>query len=79
MILEIVLVISIMINILLVFYTKWVLNNYKELTIAVDDIGELIAQYVIHLKSVYELEMFYGDQTLSKLIAFCANSKLSFK
>ena len=68
MILEIVLVISIMINILLVFYTKWVLNNYKELTIAVDDIGELIAQYVIHLKSVYELEMFYGDQTLSKLL-----------
>lgn len=68
MILEIILVISVLINVLLVFYTKWILNNYKELTTAVDNIGELITQYVVHLKSVYELEMFYGDQTLSRLL-----------
>lgn len=68
MITEILLSISVIINIVMVFYVKWVLNNYKEVVLGLENIGNLIAEYVIHLKSVYELEMFYGDDTLSSLL-----------
>lgn len=68
MIIEAFLIFSVLINIILIFYTKWVLNNYRDVVLGLENIGNLIAEYVIHLKSVYELEMFYGDQTLSSLL-----------
>ena len=68
MIVELLLILSIAINIILVLYARWILKNYKEIVVAMDSIGEMIAQYVVHLKSVYELEMFYGDETLSALL-----------
>ena len=68
MIAEILLLISVIINIIMVLYVRWVLNNYKEVVLGLENIGNLIAEYVIHLKSVYELEMFYGDDTLSSLL-----------
>ncbi len=68
MITETLLSISVIVNIVMVFYVKWVLNNYKEVVLGLENIGNLIAEYVIHLKSVYELEMFYGDDTLSSLL-----------
>ena len=68
MIVELLLIFSITINIILVLYARWILKNYKEIVVAMDSVGEMIAQYVVHLKSVYELEMFYGDETLSSLL-----------
>tara|TARA_R100001510_G_C7611444_1_gene174845 strand:+ start:304 stop:579 length:276 start_codon:yes stop_codon:yes gene_type:complete len=68
MIIEAFLIFSVLINIILIFYTKWVLNNYRDVVLGLENIGNLIAEYVIHLKSVYELEMFYGDETLSSLL-----------
>lgn len=68
MITETILALSIVINVTLVLYARWILKNYKEIVVAMDNIGEMIAQYVVHLKSVYELEMFYGDETLSSLL-----------
>jgi len=68
MILELLLTLSVVINVIMVLYTRWILKNYKEIVTAMDDLGEMIAQYVVHLKSVYELEMFYGDETLSSLL-----------
>ena len=46
MIIEILLSISVIINIVMVFYVKWVLNNYKEIVLALENIGNLIAEYV---------------------------------
>ena len=68
MIIEVLLILSVLVNIVMIFYTKWILNNYKEVVLGLENIGNLIAEYVIHLKSVYELEMFYGDETLSSLL-----------
>ena len=68
MIIEAFLIFSVLINIILIFYTKWVLNNYRDVVLGLENIGNLIAEYVIHLKSVYELEMFYGDETLKALM-----------
>ena len=30
--------------------------------------SELVSNYQVHLKSVYEMEMFYGDETLQHLM-----------
>ena len=34
----------------------------------IGDVSEIIANYRAHLKSVYSMEMFYGDETLKFLI-----------
>ena len=34
----------------------------------VGDVSEIIANYRVHLKSVYQMEMFYGDETLQHLM-----------
>jgi hypothetical protein len=68
MITETLFVLSLISNVVMIFYVRWVLNNYKEVVKGLDSIGDLITEYVMHLKSVYELEMFYGDETLSNLL-----------
>ena len=62
------LVISIIINILLVWY---IIGLLRKLIFVADSIGDflgVIAEYQIHLESLYEMEMFYGDETLRGLI-----------
>ena len=34
----------------------------------IGDVSEIIANYRVHLKSVYQMEMFYGDETLQHLL-----------
>jgi hypothetical protein len=68
MIIEILFALSLISNVVMVLYVRWVLNNYKEVVKGLDSIGDLITEYVMHLKSVYELDMFYGDDTLSNLL-----------
>ena len=51
----------------------WYLRQLTQrLTFIYDNIGEvsdIIANYRAHLKSVYSMEMFYGDETLQHLLA----------
>ena len=68
MILELFLTISIMINVVMVLYVRWILRQYKDLVQGMENIGDMLTEYVIQLKSIYELEMFYGDETLSSLL-----------
>ncbi|MBL18272.1 MAG: hypothetical protein CMC82_00375 [Flavobacteriaceae bacterium] len=42
---------------------------YRSLTEDITSIQEMIQGYLNHLNSIYELEMFYGDQTLSSLLS----------
>ena len=65
---EVMFAISLLFNLFLILYARWLLSNYKGLVEMVDVTGEKITEFLIHLKSVYELEMFYGDQTLSGLL-----------
>ena len=56
------------INIILVRLASW---QSKDLTIVSDNIGdlvEIIENYRNHLKKVYELDTFYGDETLKFLV-----------
>ena len=59
---------SFAINTIFVFYVKWLLNNFKFLGEEVEAVKELTNGFAIHLKSIYELEMFYGDTTLKELL-----------
>ena len=50
----------------------WYLRQLTQrLTFIYDNIGDvsdIIANYRVHLKSVYSMEMFYGDETLQFLM-----------
>jgi len=55
-------------NVVLIRLASW---QAKDLTIVSDNIGdlvEIIDNYRKHLKKVYELEAFYGDETLKFLM-----------
>ena len=64
----ILLAISIVVNIGLVFYARWLIKILQTKEEETNNISEVLAEYVAHVKSVHEMEMFYGDQTLMSLI-----------
>ncbi len=67
-ILSIALLVSISLNIFMLWYGRAILEDFYYMS---DNLGSLIEQIIIfseHLKSVYELEMFYGDDTLKSLM-----------
>ena len=68
MILELILFISVVLNIIFVLYCRWLIKSYRILTEDVESIQEMLSAFIAHLGSIYELEMFYGDQTLSSLM-----------
>lgn len=60
--------ISVVANIILVRLASW---QSKDLAIVSDNIGdlvEIVGSYRAHLKKVYELDSFYGDETLKGLM-----------
>ncbi len=65
---ELFLGISIFINVVFVFYSRWLIGILKAREEDVNVLADNIAEYVNHVKSVHEMEVFYGDQTLRNLI-----------
>ena len=55
---------SALINIILFFYVRWLLNTVAAINEDVSQVSNIIQNFLLHLQSVYELETFYGDQTL---------------
>ena len=62
------LVISLCLNILALFYVRWLFISIKTMNEQVDSIWNSVGVYMSHLKAVHELETFYGDETLLALI-----------
>ena len=60
--------ISLLINLVSFFYIRWLLKAIATMQIQSNDIWNLVSEFKVHLKSVYELEMFYGDETLKSLM-----------
>lgn len=60
--------ISIILNILFLWYIIRCLEKINFFIEAIEIIKDNIEIYIKHLKKVYELEMFYGDETLGGLI-----------
>ena len=60
--------VSIAVNVILIRLASW---QSKDLAIISDNVGDLvdiIESYRTHLKKVYELDSFYGDETLKGLM-----------
>ena len=67
-ILSIVLGLSLIFNGLMYWYSRQLTSKLAFIYDNIGDVSELIANYRVHLKSVYSMEMFYGDETLQFLM-----------
>jgi hypothetical protein len=56
-------------NIILFVYTRTVISRLLSLADELYDLREMSTSLTNHLESVYNLEMFYGDETLGSLMA----------
>jgi len=61
-------VVSLVINVFGIMYVRWLLKTLSSIGEDLDALKMAMSEYVGHVKSVYELEMFYGDQTLKSLM-----------
>ena len=68
MLISVILVLSILLNLFFIFYLRWLLKNYNFLSENVVSILESTENFSNHLSSLYELEMYYGDETLKNLL-----------
>ena len=60
--------ISVAFNFLMFWYSRQLTVKLAFIYDNIGDVSEIIANYRVHLKSVYSMEMFYGDETLKFLI-----------
>ena len=67
-IISIALAISLVFNGLMYWYSRQLTAKLAFIYDNIGDVSEIIANYRAHLKSVYSMEMFYGDETLKFLI-----------
>ena len=67
-ILSIVLAVSLIFNGLMYWYSRQLTQKLSFIYDNIGDVSELITNYRTHLKSVYSMDMFYGDETLKFLI-----------
>jgi len=59
---------SSLINVFLFFYIRWLLKIIATINEDMGSLSDLIIEFSAHTKSVHELEMFYGDETLQSLM-----------
>ena len=59
---------SFYLNLFLLVYIRWLLNGLENLNQQLIQVSNSIVQYIGHVTSVHEMEMFYGDTTLKSLI-----------
>jgi len=67
-ILSIILAISLIFNGLMYWYSRQLTQKLSFIYDNIGDVSELITNYRVHLKSIYSMEMFYGDETLKFLM-----------
>ena len=69
------LVLSIVINGFFFWYNRQLLTRISFISNNIDDLTKMVATYRAHLGSVYEMEMFYGDETLKFLLVHTGELK----
>lgn len=61
-------IISLLFNILFLLYVRWLLKSVVVMNEDITSVSVLIKDFSMHVKSIHELEMFYGDETLGLLM-----------
>ena len=59
---------SVVANFIAFYYIRVVIGRLMYVGDNLADLAEMVTAYRGHLKSVYEMEMFYGDETLQHLM-----------
>jgi len=59
---------SILLNIGLFVYARNVVAKLLQISTELYDLGIMVDNFTNHSQSVYEMEMFYGDETLGALV-----------
>ena len=67
-ILSSVLFISVVLNVGVVAYARAAIVRLLWVSDELGDLQQMISSFSNHLQSVYEMDMFYGDQTLGALV-----------
>lgn len=67
-ILSLMLLVSVSINIFLVWFSWKSLKQIAEYDEELKEISIIMKRFTNHLKGIYELETFYGDETLRHLL-----------
>ena len=67
-ILSIILFVSIILNGGLIYYVRGAIVRLLSISEEMHDFKVMVEAFATHLESVYELEMFYGDETLGGLM-----------
>ena len=59
---------SAIVNVFLLWYIKNILEKNRELEGDIVDVVDKIDTFTDHIESIHELEIYYGDENLQKLI-----------
>ena len=62
------LIISLAFNIFLLLYIRNLIIRFVLISDEVDEMKKMLQHYSNHLESVYEMETFYGDETLHGML-----------
>ena len=60
--------ISLIFNMVVFAYARAAIAQLLSVSEELGDLQQMVNAFAIHLKEVYELDMFYGDQTLQGLL-----------
>ena len=66
-ILSAILTLSMIINIGIFVYARYAIVQLLSVSEELGDLQQMVNSFTEHLSSIYELEMFYGDETISSL------------
>jgi len=80
-ILAVLLTTSVVLNVLMIWYNRKAVDSLVLMSENIDNLIGLKEEYLEHLSSLYNLEMFYGDSTLEGLMdhtKFMINEVKSF-
>jgi len=61
-------VISLGFNVVVFAYARAVIAQLLSVSEELGDLAQMVNAFAAHVKKVYELDMFYGDQTLKHLL-----------
>ena len=67
-ILSAMLFLSVVLNIGILIYARAAIVRLLSVSEELGDLQQMVNSFTAHLKTVYELDMFYGDQTLHSLL-----------
>ena len=67
-VITLILFVSLIANIGFFVYTRTILTRLLFISEELGDLQDMVNSFARHIKNVYNLEMFYGDQTLGALM-----------